>query len=347
MKKLVAVFLLTWLLYGCASIPDVTYKYYPAKWNTSVSVTQTVACNVDKTELLALHSVVMNTSYSADTQQTPFKIRIKDLQTFSADSDFTMVFTDDGRLKGINQSTTGQGETIVKSFVGLAASLAAAGTGILKSTEEGGVDKTKQVRDACVLIDTVAEKNKPLSLIYRTSVNASNLDSKIALPAAPESKAIYLLVQDVLPPIAVTLGKVEETASGPWSNETSDQTVWLELQKLGVVDLVVASSDERVGRIGGSKLTIPLKETYRLPIPKAALFGRQSFGLTLAESGAVTSVGYGRTVGVAGALNAMSSLEGRQASIDTAETAAMRAEADRIAQQQRLMTCLRKPADCK
>jgi hypothetical protein len=45
-----------------------------------------------------------------------------------------------------------------------------------------------------------------------------------------------------------------------------------------------------------------------LPIPKAALFGGEQFSLTLSESGAVTSLSYGKTSGAPAALGAANSV---------------------------------------
>ena len=84
-----------------------------------------------------------------------------------------------------------------------------------------------------------------------------------------------------------------------------------------------------------------------LPIPKPALFGKQTFALTLTESGRITSLGYGRTAGAPGARNAVGSLAGEQTAEDTAEAAALKAAADLIAQQARLNTCVLKPTECK
>lgn len=336
------------LLSGCATIPDVTYHYYPTKWSASVSVTQTLGCNADRTELLALHAVAVSPSYSADRTQSPFKIRIKDLETLSADSDMTMTFTDDGRLKSINQSTVGQGESIVKSAVGLAATLAAAGATGAALMKEGGpkVVRSKELPE-CDFIDAWAGKNKPVSLIYRASIDASKINTTVDIEVAPESKALHKQLESQLAPMSVVVGQVSEAINGPRPPESADHMVWLTLQKVGFVRLSVNSSDSRIANIGGTTLQVPLNDTYRLPIPKAALFGKQSFSLTLADSGSVTSVGYGKNVGVAGALNAFSSIAGQEATSDAAVTAAMKAEADRIVQQQRLMACLKKPSDCK
>ena len=72
----------------------------------------------------------MNTSYSADRSVEPVSIRIKSIEgglALFTDSDMGLTFYDDGRLKGVNQSTTGQGEAIIKAAASIAATIAPIG----------------------------------------------------------------------------------------------------------------------------------------------------------------------------------------------------------------------------
>ena len=89
------------------------------------------------------------------------------------------------------------------------------------------------------------------------------------------------------------------------------------------------------------------KSMYDLPIPKAAFFGTQTFSLAVAESGAITQIGYGANSGASQVLgtaeNAVNSFAGQT----TAERAAeAKAEADLIAQQQRLIRCIADQINC-
>lgn len=101
------------------------------------------------------------------------------------------------------------------------------------------------------------------------------------------------------------------------------------------------------GLIGSKSLPVPTTETFVLPIPKAALFGKQTFVLSLAESGRISTLGYGRTTGVPGAFNAATAASTAEITEDNAGAAALKAAADLIAQQQRFNTCKLKPTDCK
>ncbi len=93
---------------------------------------------------------------------------------------------------------------------------------------------------------------------------------------------------------------------------------------------------------------VPSPKTYLLPIPKAALFGKQNFALSLADSGAVTAIEYGKATGAAGPLNVLGAAATAAAPDSTAAKAAeVKAQADLIAQQQRLTRCQAHPAQCQ
>src|SRR5258706_4378315 len=95
------------LLSACASTPDVTYSYYPARSESTVTLTQTIACNKDNTAFVIVHKPDVTTRYSADHSRRPFTLPINKLDGFFADSELKADFSDDGRLKGINTVTTG------------------------------------------------------------------------------------------------------------------------------------------------------------------------------------------------------------------------------------------------
>lgn len=350
MLRLTVAALISGVLTGCATLPDVTYSYYPAKWNAIVTVTQTVGCNAAKTAAVVLNSPSVTTAYSSKTDGKPLHFKVKDLQSLSADVDMTMTFTDDGRLKSVNQSTTGQGEAIIKSTASIITTVVGANIMLLPPET---VAQPGATLPECAQIDAWGG-NKPVTLTYRESVTSKNLDSTFPLEAAPESKALYVLLKNILPALKVRVGKVADVNSGPSYDKQSSDVVLLELQNIGAAEISI-SSDTSAEPIGISRIIIPqdvtykdgkyIDGTYSLPIPKAALFGKQSFALTLSEAGAVTSVTYGKNVGTAGALNALSALAGTQTA--ATEAADLKSQADLIAQQQRLVSCQTKPEQCK
>ncbi len=324
----------TLVLSGCASIPDVTYNYYQATWSSSVVVTQTVGCSAKLDSVMYVHSSTVSTSFGRDSTKPPFKLRIKDLDGVVADAEVAITFTDDGRLKSINQSSTGQGESVIKAFAGVHGTLSALGAWAL------ALDGSPQ-RD-CADIDKWGDK-KPISLIYRVSLSAKDVGTTVDLKASAESENLYKKIQSHLPTYSAKVeidGDVTPVAQ--YSGGTSDH-VFLELQKTKRIKVTVSSSKNET--VGTARVTIPTPDTYKLPIPKAALFGKQSFAISLTDAGAISSLGYGRTVGTAGALNALNAI----ASLDTpaAEAAELKAVADVLAQQQRIVLCQTKPDQCK
>jgi len=329
---------------GCASIPDVTYHYYPTRWSSSVIVTQTLGCSSSGKDVLALHTFTVNTSYSSDLDRPPYILRIRDLDRFFADIDFTMTLTDDGRLRGINQSSTGQGEAIVKSAVALEEALKAVPLAALLK----GTDKRAPTAEDCKDIDKWGN-NKPITIIYRASFGENHLGKSVITKVSSESDALYQRFSSFLPTFSLKIDRadqVKEVLSRPASITYESDVVPLTLQKLGFLGVNITQNglvEEKV--VYSSRVLTPLHETYFLPIPKAALFGKQSISLLLSDAGAVTTFGYGKTAGGGGALNAIGAFENAQTA--ATEAADTKAQADLIAQQQRLMLCRTRPDQCK
>lgn len=326
------------VLSACASIPDVTYQYYPAKWSSSLTVTQTVACTPDKKQVIVLSTPTVATQYAGDASRPPLQLRIKDLQRWSADAEVSVTFTDDGRLKSINQSNTGQGEAVVKSAVTLLTALGQAG--VFFTSPDKGVPAAALPQ--CALIESWGG-NKPITLTYRAAIGPAQLGAEIVVPPSPDSQALYDQLQGVLPGYRVKVSAVSLAADrGSYTQESGDVVV--EVQKTGIVllDIFEQGSAEALAT---AQVIVPAPETYKLPIPKAALFGKQSFVLSLAESGAVTTLTYGKTVGAPAALNALYSAAATET--PASEVANLKAEAELIIQQQRLVTCRARPVDCK
>jgi hypothetical protein len=144
-------------LAACSTIPDVEYSYYVSKMNGVATAVQSVTCTPDLQSIIVVNTATFVPSYSADRKRGLFKVRIRAIEgAFGsfADSDANFGFFDDGRLKSINQSTTGQGETIIKSAVSLSSTFA----GILsceRNTPEAfagmqrGPDLGRHVKEAC------------------------------------------------------------------------------------------------------------------------------------------------------------------------------------------------------
>jgi hypothetical protein len=85
---------------------------------------------------------------------------------------------------------------------------------------------------------------------------------------------------------------------------------------------------------------------YEVPIPRAAVFGKQQLGASFHESGAMTMVQYVSSPGAGQVLNVLNSALGLSKEIADKQAAELGAEANLIAAQQRLMRCKTDPSKC-
>jgi len=113
------------LLAACASTPDMTYSYYPAVSQTTVTLAETVSCSTGAAPslIVAYAAPAIATVNKADYASPPYTFSIKKMDSAFADQDLSFGVTDDGRLKSLNASWTGQGETILKSAISTATSI--------------------------------------------------------------------------------------------------------------------------------------------------------------------------------------------------------------------------------
>jgi hypothetical protein len=326
------------LVVGCASTPDVTYQYYPAKAVTTVTVTQTVDCDASGKELIVLNTASVTTAYMSDLDKSPQKLRIKDLGGQFADTDISVTWFDDGRLKSINQSSTGEGEAVIKAATSLIAAVAPIGGG---SQTAAATPPT----DACTEIKNWGG-GKPVTLLYsKVLSHAEKLDPGYNLEGQPA--ALYQKLKLRLPILQVRIGAIaasREVVDASAAASAPEGAVMLKLFKTGKVNVDVSAQGQSIWK---GDVTVPNAGDYSMPIPKSALFGKQTFSLVLSESGAVTTSGYGKNSGAAGALNALTSFDSTLAPSDAAKAAALKAQADLIAQQQRLARCQAQPDKCQ
>ncbi len=326
------------VLVGCSTVPSVQYSYYPAKSNTLVTVTQAADCNSSKTAVVVVNSPAVTTAYSSDFSKPPYKINVADVKGSFADSDFAFTLYDDGRLKSINQSTTGQGETIIKSAVALATALAPLGGGAPVTAGAGTLPE-------CTTIGTWGG-GKPVTLTYSANINLTAASKTSPLKPASGSLSLYNLLSKQLPVLDVKVGALTPIVSGARAGSApTGDFVGLTLQEIAAVSVEIRADGNT---IWSSDVIIPGVNSFVLPIPKAALFGKQSFSMTLSEAGAITAIDYGKTTGVSGALNAAGAIATAAAPPSAATQAAdVKAQADLIAQQQRLVRCQADPAKCQ
>lgn len=120
MRKRAALVVLLAMTSACARLPPVNFNYYPSKGVTSISVTQTFDCSADKTRLVVVTTTpAVTTSYSADHSQRPVLLEVSKTRGELSDTDITINYYDDGRLKSINSVSTGQGEAALKTAISI------------------------------------------------------------------------------------------------------------------------------------------------------------------------------------------------------------------------------------
>lgn len=348
---------------GCASIPDVTINYRPVKWTLLVTVAHTITCNRDSTVAIVERGATFTPIYSAAPIDSRYQIKLKDLDRFFADTDIAISLTDDGRLKSINQATTGQGETIVKSAIAAVATVSAqplttlqalqpkAGVSLFRQNVFEQQAKEAKPTTVCGIVSkyrvAAADKLPQVSLVQTALVNAASGNSVNAKPSKDQEALLDELraaALDLRIEVTTGLGKEELQPIAKLADTVSRDEVPLALQRM--VSLSTSVKDVQ-GTIGSKSIPVATTDIFVVPIPKAALFGKQSFSVTLAESGRITNIGYGRTTGVPGALGAVTAVAGAETTEDNIEAAAMKAAADLIAQQQRYNNCKLKPSECK
>jgi hypothetical protein len=334
------------LLGGCAAVPDLTLGYYPATWKAQVLATRLVWCDEAKTEIFKGPVVSAGSPlYYRDPDGTRQTLRLKALDRWYASTDLTLGLTPDGRLRSVNQTAEGAGETTVRAFAGLASTVKTL------TTKNRSTPTPPSVAAACQLIDRIAGAKKPLMVAYEAELARSDLK-----PSGPDKghtaalqpvDADQAVITGMLPSLRARIALTD--IAPPQRNSTDDEQV-LVLQR---VQTAVVSIEE-LGVRGGAPTSwtaadsiafvVPSAETYVLPIPKPALFGNVKFGLSLLDSGAISSINYGRTPGAAGAANALNEV----AKLESPSTRynQLKAEYDLLSIQNKLARCRADPASC-
>ncbi len=340
--KTMAAAPLLMLLGACATTPDVTVGYYLPKAEAKVQVIQSADCDASKSQVFVANTATLATAISSDRAAPRRTVSLKALDGAFANTDAAFKFTEDGRLQSVNASSTGKGEDVVKSTVTLSATLA-------RLTE---LHVTAPI-DPCEVI-AKAGGNKPVSLTYGLEnpiAFVDEFDKSFDFRPDPSSLALHEALKADLPKLTLHVGRLEllepaATSAAPAGR--SEAMVPLTLNRTATARLTVtATLHGQTTTVLTASPVFPVKATYDLPIPKAALFGKQTFSLTLGDTGAITSVGYGKETGVASALNAANTVAAAGEGETAAQRAAdLKAQIDLIAQQQKLVRCTANPAAC-
>ncbi len=353
------VVLLTALLSGaaCASIPNSQIGYYGTKWEAAVTVTQTIGCSENNQILSSYYSPDIKVRFSSDYDKH-HTLNIKQLSRWYANSDFTVNFYEDGRLKSIGQTTTGQGETYIKNAITIASAVAKMAPLVKEQ------DPTVAI---CTIVNTIGNK-KPITLTYGIAPEDSITTAPKTVTLMPTGASGPIVDSlesaglNARPVVDVKLVDRKSTYGGSREidsngarkiRQPTDKTcdaLHLFLQDTETVNLTLMVKDAVKGdqMISSSELVVPKKDSfYSLPILKAKLFGKQTFNLKLTEAGAIDTLGYGMEAGGTGLMNALAAASKTESDILSSKAADEKAKADILANQHRRVVCETKPADCK
>ncbi|KVC64319.1 hypothetical protein WI72_07695 [Burkholderia ubonensis] len=330
---------------GCATAPDATFSYHPPVLKVAISVTLTVSCNAGKTNVIYQVAPVVTPTYTADKDVT-WTVDLP--HSAFADVDFSPQFTDDGQLTAINSTLTGEGGTILKDLVSLGVDIAAVGGG-----------KPPATPTPLAVCDT--RLKQPVVVIYNTVLDFSKGNQTAAAPKQLEPPT-YLaqldadlhkqLALDHMPNFQVTVTTATDTRVN-FGDASTQSGGYIPLKLREVLKGELTIMDQHSGNpIYESALAIPRwgnKDVYyTVLLPKPALFGGSTFSLSLSSSGAIKSIQYKTTSATASAIEVGTSAVNSAKPESAADrAAALKSQADIIAQQTRLAKCIATPASCQ
>ena len=330
------------VLAGCAHTPPVDVTYFLAQSEASFKVIRTVACD-DGDNAIVATTVTPTVRHSADRKTGAQTLSLAALKGAFSDTDVKFDFYEDGRLKGVNASSTGQGESIFKSAISL---LTAAAAGELpRDNLPGECAKIKKWGGG-----------KPLTLTYEGGIDLAKDPLKTAQLLSPEAGSVYYAneLKQALGDVcaAVTSRGATSTSAPAQYAPSKEGEPLLTLRQPGHATVSITAGPPGLCQAdplwSGEVLVGQFGQSYVLPLPRPAAFGKQVFSVAVAESGAITSLQYASNTGAGQVLNlAGSAWTAAQGTTDAQEAAALKAEADVIAAQQRLVQCKANPETCK
>lgn len=325
------------LLSACSSIPDVEIAYYLPTSRTVLTVTQVVDCTTDNKTIIVGNTPTASSTYVADIKKR-HTVNLREIEgagSFLVDSDAKFTFYEDGRLKAVGQFTQGQAEAFVKSAIQL-------GTSSLSAV---GIRSAVDSEEACKTIAAWGH-GKPVAITYASvPIDLVDMENKDAeLNPIANSEPLYRALAKNLPELKYKVGAFVPNDRRAYDtkatdNQTSPGNIALMVQDTGRIPVTFYADDKT---ILATEVLVPGKKAYPLPIPRAALFGKQSFSLVLTEAGGISEISYGKNAGASGAANAAAAISDTSA----VEVAATKAQADLIYQQQRLARCQQNPTAC-
>lgn len=333
MRKWASLTAICGLTSGCAQTPPVQVSYFGAKASLSAKLVRTLGCDKDNLPVVATTPTVTVTQVADPSK--PLSLDLSHIDGAMANSDTKMEFYADRRLKTVNATTTGQGETILKSAISLAAAVA------MEATDNAPViaqcqDFKKHFGD------------QTLTLIYTAEEPFDNYND-VAFVADAQSTRYASMYSKLVGDACLRVKAATATKPVTLSGSESGYAM------LGARQPAMVPASVSIGPEGTCQATViwsgyvPVGQAgvdYQMPIPRAALFGKQAFSAAFDESGALTSVEYGKEAGEGSAINVAQAAFDAFHKTDAEKATDINAEASVIAAQQHLVKCQTSPASC-
>lgn len=339
---------------ACASIPTSTISYYHAETSIEARVSAIVSCPEGDGISVSFVSAIEPTN-RADLASSGF-FTTGSTASFASDRKVGFDFYGDGRLKGLNSSSVGQGGAFIKA----ALEILPIPSFVKKSDETDPCDHiaatSPKSRTVTVKLEGRTTPSRPVAGSTTPPTPAVNV---VTLEPVPTSAQDYQALSAVLGAITLSIGNVVEleppVRAGALNDEQADSRqeyltcvrgdACLSLRHPAIADAVVGRNDETIllSRI----LVAQLGRTYGVRVPRAAPFGNSNFQMEVDEFGALTKIQYGATDGTTAAIGSAGNLRDALTQTDAERLSALKLESDLIAQEQRRAVCRADPENCK
>lgn len=344
MRKTTMLATLGSMLAGCATTPDMTVHYFLPRADLRLTAAKSVTCD-NGDHIVSVVSVTGDPVYSADPAAKQ-EVRLKRLDGPFSDADLTFDFTEDGRLTGINTTSTGEAGEIVKSGLALIGPVLTGGVAVALTTPPPNpaadcANIAKWGKDRTLTLTYVASvpftreggsfKFMPdLSSAAYDKLLAASIGSICGMVGAAQSRDPI-----GIPHVADPRGDVRLTLLQPW------------LSPVDVFNRSEAECNGDATPVRHMLVSVPqLGEPYDLLIPRAAAFGKQTFSIKVSDAGNLTEVKYGKTNGTASALDAAAATLKAVTLTPAQQTQQANDRMAAIAAQEKLARCLADHSKC-
>ncbi|UVO54921.1 hypothetical protein [Sphingomonas sp. SUN039] len=365
MKMLPAITLCAVTVTGCANTPHATIGYLMARTDAQVTVVRTVKCDKDNHPHI-VDLPKLDVSYRADPT-APGTLDTSKLDGAFSDTTLDLKFTADQRLASVNATSTGQGEGILKAALSLASSIFLPKANTESGVKPLGTPSQTEVEQQCAKLTRLFGDN-PMTIAYTGNIASNRLTDDKGIPLPDEQAYDFELLpvpqdKQLRSDYSALLGTicVKHTASaqisapvtkiasmGNYATLTARQPRPTALQISISNDRKQCPIEDKPIPMWTSALPVgQLGTKYQIPIPHAAVFGKQSFDLVLDDSGALTQLKYGKETGAGQAIAvAQQAVDTAKPSTDAERTAAINAEIELRKAQEHRVKCLADPAAC-